>query len=79
MPDRVIKVFSEILRLPAERLGDETSPDNTPEWDSMATMNLVLGIEDEFDVRLSSREILAMRTIAIVKRVLREKKGITEI
>jgi len=78
MSDRVIKVFAEVLKLPTEGLSDTTSPDNTSEWDSLAAMNLVLAIEDEFDIKLSTREIVSMRSIAIVKKVLKDK-GIADI
>jgi acyl carrier protein len=70
---RVAKVFSEVLGLPSDTITDATSPDNTPQWDSMAAMNLVVAIEDEFDVRLTTAEIVSMRNVAIVKRVLTSK------
>ena len=70
---RVAKVFSEVLGISPNIITDATSPDNTPQWDSMAAMNLVVAIEDEFDVRLSTAEIISMRNVAIVKRVLATK------
>jgi acyl carrier protein len=73
MKMRVEKVFSEVLGLPPDMITDGTSPDNTPQWDSMAAMNLVVAIEDEFDVRLSTAEIVSMRNVPIVKKVLTSK------
>jgi acyl carrier protein len=73
MTTRVASVFSEVLGRPPDQITDETSPDNTPQWDSMAAMTLVVAIEDEFDVRLSTAEIVAMRDVSIVRRVLRTK------
>jgi acyl carrier protein len=73
MTARVAKVFSEVLGIAPERVTDETSPDNTPQWDSLAAMNLVVAIEDEFDLRLSTAEIISMRNVAIVRKVLRTK------
>ena len=73
MPARVSKVFAEVLGLSPDVITDDTSPDNTPQWDSMAAMNLVVAIEDEFDVRLSTAEIVSMRNVAIVKKVLTSK------
>jgi acyl carrier protein len=78
MSDRVLRIFSEILCLPIEMLSDGTSPSDTPQWDSLKVMDLVLAIEGEFDVRLSTREIMAMRSIALVKKFLREK-GINDV
>jgi acyl carrier protein len=73
MTSRVAKVFAEVLGVSAEQITDDTSPDNTSQWDSMAAMNLVVAIEDEFDVRLSTAEIVSMRNVAIVKKVLAAK------
>jgi len=73
MTTRVAKVFSEVLGVSPSQITDETSPDNTPQWDSMAAMNLVVAIEDEFDVRLSTAEIVSMRNVAIVRKVLTTK------
>ena len=73
MTSRVAKVFSEVLGVSPERITDETSPDNTAQWDSMAAMTLVVAIEDEFDVRLSTAEIISMRNVEIVRKVLKAK------
>ena len=75
---RIAKVFSEVLGVSTDSITDATSPDNTPQWDSMAAMNLVVAIEDEFDVRLSTGEIMSMRTVALVKKVL-AAKGIGDV
>lgn len=78
MPDRIARLFAEVLHVPVENMGEQTSPDNTPQWDSVSAMNLVLAIEDEFDVKLTTKEIVAMRSIAVVRKVLRSK-GVTDV
>ncbi len=69
----VAKVFSEVLGIPLERISDETSPENTPQWDSLQEMNLVVALESAFHVRLTTKEIVSMRTVGIVRKVLRAK------
>ncbi|MEL6890566.1 MAG: acyl carrier protein [Actinomycetota bacterium] len=71
--DRLTKLFADGLGVPAEQLTDETSPDNTSEWDSLAAITLTGLIEEEFDVRLSAREIMKMQTIGLARQVLRAK------
>jgi acyl carrier protein len=73
MSDRVIMVFSEVLRLPIEDLKDESSPENVPRWDSLAAVNLILAIEEEFGIKLNTREIGSMRSIGAARSVLRAK------
>ena len=72
-PDPLLALFSEGLGLPVDALGEQTSPDNTPQWDSLAAINMVTLIEDEFGVKLKTREIMRMQTIALARDVLRGK------
>ena len=78
MTDRLLETFSRGLKLPAESLSDETSPSNTPAWDSLAAMEMVVLIEDTFDVRLKTSEIMKMRSIGLARTVLRSK-GVEDI
>jgi acyl carrier protein len=73
MSNRIEKVFSEVLSLPLEKINDSTSPENTPEWDSLQAMNLVVALEEAFAVRLSTKEIVSMRSVGLVRKVLRTK------
>jgi len=75
MPDQLTEVFAEGLQLPAESLNDDTSPENTEQWDSLAAMTLVMLIEDTFSVKLSTRDIMKMQTIGAARAVL-QKKGV---
>ena len=73
MTGRVANVFATVLQISAAGINDDTSPDNTSQWDSISTINLVMAIEAEFGVKFSTREIVSMRTVGIVKKVLRSK------
>jgi acyl carrier protein len=78
MPDRLIEVFAEGLQLDAAELNDDTAPQNTSQWDSLAAMTLVMLLEDTFDVRLSTREIMKMNSIGAARSVL-QAKGVAGI
>lgn len=77
MVDRVTKLFAGVLGVDEISLSDDSSPDNVPRWDSLASMHLVAEIEEVFNVELSTRDIMKMQTIGITKSVLIEK-GIPE-
>ncbi len=49
------------------------APNNTSAWDSLAAMEMVTLIEDAFDVRLKTAEIMKMRSIGLARTVLRAK------
>jgi len=73
LPDRLLELFSRGLNVPADQLNDETSPNNTPTWDSLAAMEMVTIIEDAFEVRLKTSDIMKMRSIGLARTVLRAK------
>jgi acyl carrier protein len=73
MSNRIEKAFSEVLGIPIGKINDATSPENTPEWDSLQAMNLVVALEEAFNIRLSTKEIVSMRSVGLVRKVLRSK------
>ena len=73
MSDPLIRVFSEVLELEPSTLNDDSTPDSVDQWDSLAAMHLVAAIEENFDVRLSTKEIMKMYSIGLARQVLKEK------
>jgi acyl carrier protein len=71
--DRLLEVFATGLGMSPGDLSDETNPDNTPQWDSLAAMELVTLLEESFDIRLKTGDIMKMRSIGIARAVLRDK------
>lgn len=77
MQSRVHTLFAEVLEVPIDRISDQTSPENTPQWDSLRAMNLVLAQEETFEIWLSTKEIVSMRYSAIVRKML-AGKGVSD-
>lgn len=73
MTDPLSLLFAEGLGIDPQRIDELTSPENTSEWDSLAAMTMVSLIEDTFSVRLTTRDIMKMRTVALAREVLRAK------
>jgi len=73
MADALIELFSDVLSVPSEKLNDDSSAENTSQWDSLATMHLVAAIESRFEITLSTREIMKMSSIGLARKVLKEK------
>lgn len=73
MSDALLNLFAEVLEVDAGKLNDNTSPDNTSQWDSLAAMGLVVAIEEKFGVQLTTKEIMKMTTIGLARETLRSK------
>ncbi len=71
MSDALLNLFAEVLEVDVSKLNDNTSPDNTSQWDSLAAMGLVVAIEEKFGVQLTTKEIMKMTTIGLARETLR--------
>ncbi|MCB1203766.1 MAG: acyl carrier protein [Verrucomicrobiae bacterium] len=69
---RLHDLLSKVLGIPPGSISDDLSPDNTPEWSSIAHLNLILAIEDEFDIQLSPEETLEMLSVRLIRLYLEE-------
>ena len=74
MNDALIEVFAEVLEVDPAELNDDSSPENVKQWDSLAAMKLVTAIEEKFNVKLSTKEIIKMSTIGRARQTLQSKK-----
>jgi acyl carrier protein len=78
MSGRLEQIFAEVLHVPADSINEATSPDNTSKWDSTSAIDLTLAIEDAFGVSFTTKEIVAMRSVGLVKKFL-AAKGIADV
>jgi len=75
MPADLHALFADILNVDPQSVSDATSPDNTPEWDSLSNMILLAGIEETYELELSSEEITSMKSVGKVRQIL-EARGV---
>ncbi len=76
MADKLIELFAEGLGAGADTLDGGDQPLRTPPSGTRsAAMNMVTLIEDTFDVRLKTKDIMRMQTIGIARTVL-SRKGV---
>ena len=74
MTDRLVQLFADVLEVNPAELNDDSSPDTVKQWDSLAAMKLVVAIEEKFNIKLSTREIVKMSTIGRARQTLQSKK-----
>jgi acyl carrier protein len=72
--DPLIQLFSEVLKVQPGELNEDSSPATVKNWDSLAAMALVAAIEEKFDVRLSTKQIMRMSTIGRARKALQDMK-----
>lgn len=71
MRDRLESLFQEALGVTT--LDDSMSPETVPEWDSLAHVGLMLSLEREFGVSISTREALELASVSRILHFLAER------
>jgi|TARA_B100001964_G_scaffold39670_1_gene43395 acyl carrier protein len=70
--ERVYKIISQVFNVPIENINDETSSDDIETWDSLKHMNMVLSLEEEFNVQFGEEQVLEMLNVGLIIEILKE-------
>ena len=73
MEDRIKKVMSDVLNIDVSLINNESSPDNIENWDSLKHMNLIIALEEEFDIEFNDDEIIDSMNYALILNILEDK------
>jgi len=71
--DQVRLIASDVFAYQADRIDTTSSPQTIESWDSVQHLNLVLALEDRFQVQLSPEDIERMQTIGDIANLLATK------
>ncbi len=66
-------LLAEVMGIPAEAVTNDLAMKDLDAWDSLKHMELVVSLEQSFGLELTFDEIVAMRSVREIKRVLKEK------
>ena len=61
--EKLNEIFCDVLDLDDIELSDETTANDTEEWDSLAQIQLVVAIEKAFGLKFTSQEIVEWKNV----------------
>lgn len=67
---RVVNVASAIFNLPPNEITGGLAYNSHERWDSIAQMNLILSLEEEFNIQFLDDEIEDMLTIDLIISII---------
>jgi acyl carrier protein len=70
--ERIIKVMSLVFEVPVETLNEDSSSDTIGTWDSLKHLNLILALEEEFNVEIPDEEVGNLMNYKLIKLVIEE-------
>ena len=73
---KVEGLLADTIQVPAAKITDDLAMQDVEAWDSLKHMELIVALEEAFGVQLSFDEIVVMRSVGEIKRVLRERSAV---
>ena len=73
MENKIKNVMSAIFNIDVNEINQDSSPDNIDNWDSMAHMNLIVGLEEEFNLEFDETEVSEMMNLKLICLIVSEK------
>ena len=64
--EQIKKIMTEAFEIESSLVNDKISQKNTGQWDSLNHLNLIVEIEEEFDVSFTPEQIGSMTTLEII-------------
>lgn len=69
------QVLSDVFNIPRDSVGEETSIDTVEKWDSLKHLELVLALEQKFNVTFTYEETTEILNYNLIRMTL-EKHGV---
>ena len=69
----VLSILSDLFNKSPEELGPESSQSTVDGWDSLQHVNIVLDVEQRFNINLSPSEIGEMVTVRAIADIVNNK------
>jgi len=77
MDHRIREVFREVFDNDEMEIWDDMAAKDVLEWDSLAQVKLIIGLEEEFGIKFTTHEVAEMRCVGDLRETLL-RKGIAE-
>jgi acyl carrier protein len=75
--ERVRGIVADVLRVPADQISRQSSPETLATWDSVQHLNLILALEQEFTLQFEPEEMDEMSSVDHILAILERKLGKT--
>ncbi len=70
---RVERIFRDVLDQPQLCLDRSTTADQVEDWDSLSHINLIAGVEKEFGLKFTLKEIKGLKNVGDMFDLVRSK------
>jgi acyl carrier protein len=69
------RVVGSVLGIPAETIDEHTNADTVEDWGSLAQLNLILALEEEFGIEIPDEEAAELTSYPLIRLIVSEQLG----
>ena len=71
--EKLKQIISSVLQKDITVISNGFSPENVKEWDSLQQMNIIVAIEEEFNIRFGEAESILLKSYAELLKAIQQK------
>lgn len=72
---QVKEIVADLFNLPADQVNDDAGPGTIESWDSLQHLNLVVAVEETFNIRLEPEDIQGMTSVGAIAKTVEKKQS----
>ena len=73
MEERLKKIISKTLGVSVDKIADDFSQNDCEKWDSLRHLDLVIALEQDYDISFEPEEIAEMLSFKAIRDCLKNK------
>jgi acyl carrier protein len=70
--DKINKILADNLKISLDQAEQNLTMQDVNDWDSLSHMNLIVAIEDEFQIQLTGDEIAEMISLEKIREIVQK-------
>jgi acyl carrier protein len=73
--DKIKKLMSIVFEINLDEISDNFSQINSKDWDSLRHLNLIVALEEEFDIIFTDNEITSLNSYKEIIDIVKYRKN----
>ena len=69
---KIKNTMSAVLNVPIKKISETSSPDNIKSWDSIKHLQLIIALEEEFDIAIEGENATEMLNYPLIENIIKE-------
>ena len=67
---KIKKIMANVFKIELDNINNDSSPNSIKEWDSLKHLNLIVALEEEFEIKFDEDEIASMISFSIISATI---------